>query len=75
MVSPAASAYEVVVVAPTESVAVTLKVTVPAPVGVPVMASTLVPLAGMAKPGMAPTILLTVSVLSPVPPVAVIVWL
>ena len=64
-----------VVVAPSESVAVTVNVSVPACVGVPLRAKLPVPLVGTVNPGMAPWMSLVASVSVPVPPLAVIVWL
>ena len=54
---------------------VTVKVSVPAAVGVPLRASEVVPLLGIIRPGMALAMLLTASVRVPVPPLAVMVWL
>ena len=53
----------------------TVKVSVPAAVGVPLIARLPVPLAGTVQAGIAPWMLLTASVIVPVPPLAVIVWL
>ncbi len=53
----------------------TVNVSVPAAVGVPVMLSEPLPPAGTLRPLMAFWMLLTASVTLPVPPLAVIVWL
>ena len=53
------------------SVAVIVKVSVPAAVGVPVMLSELLPVAGTTRPGMGFWILETAKPLLPVPPLAV----
>jgi hypothetical protein len=66
--------YVLLTVPPRESVAVTVNVSVPVAVGVPVMFKVFVPLAGTIRPATAFWMLLTVNVLFPVPPPAVIVW-
>ena len=61
---------------PTLSTAWTVKVIVPVAVGVPLMFSVFVSPSGIkTDPAMEPLTLLTVSVMSPVPPLAVMVWL
>ena len=55
--------------------AVTVNVSVPAAVGVPLMARLPVPLHGNGQSGDAPWMLVTASATVPVPPLAVIVWL
>ena len=61
-------------VPPTESVAVTLKVSVPEAVGVPVIATLVVPLVGTIRPGTW-LVSLTVRLSVPVPLLAATVWL
>jgi len=58
---------------PAESLAVTVKASVPAAVGVPLIVKLPVPLAGTVNPLIA-EVTFTVSFTVPVPPLAVITW-